>query len=238
MPKPFSSSGPSTSSARARPEAAQHGLPLPTPSAASLRAAALIALIAWAAIIAQTGITLMRFEARGLTVLDALARLSSYLTNLTVFATAICFTCVAWRLSTPFARFFRKPAVVTAIVIYIAFVGISYNLLLRHLWTPTGYRALLNECLHSIVPLLAVLYWLLFVPRFHLTLRKCAYWLIYPLAYLFITFLRGSDTDFYPYPFIDVGELGLMRVSQNAVLLLLGFLVLMAVFIAINHRRR
>ena len=95
-------------------------------------------------------------------------RMSSYLTNLTVFASAICFTCVATRAQSPVARFFRQPTVVTAVVVYMVFVGIAYNVLLRYLWTPSGYRALVNECLHTFVPVMAALYWVLFVPRFHL----------------------------------------------------------------------
>ena len=50
------------------------------------------------------------------------------------------------------------------------------------------------------VPALAALYWMLFVPRFHLSLRRrCALWLVYPLCYLFVTLWRGSASDFYPY---------------------------------------
>jgi len=98
-------------------------------------------------------------------------------------------------------------------------------------------RALLTELLHTVVPLLCALYWLLFVPRFHLLLRDCLFWLVYPLCYLLMTFWRGSETDFYPYPFIDVSELGYGRVLINTMSLLFGFFLLMAVFIAINHRR-
>jgi hypothetical protein len=62
-------------------------------------------------------------------------------------------------------------------------------------------------------------------------------WMIYPLGYLALTMLRGALSDFYPYPFIDVVELGYQRALINAMLLVLAFLLLMAVFIAINHRR-
>jgi hypothetical protein len=212
-------------------------LPLRTPSIASLSMAALIALIAWLAFAAQTDITLHRVLARGLGIVEGLERMSAYLTNLTVLMSAICFSCVAAQARSPLARFLRKPPVVTAVVVYMVFVGLAYNLLLRHLWTPSGYRAILNECLHSILPVLSALYWVLFVPRFHLTLRKCLLWLIYPLGYLFVVLWRGSTSDFYPYPFINVDELGYPHVLLNASLLVLAFLTLMGVFIAINHRR-
>ncbi|CAG4917893.1 hypothetical protein LMG31841_04730 [Paraburkholderia saeva] len=141
--------------------------------------AAAIALVAWLAFAAQTDVTIGRMLARGYGVIDGLERMSSYLTNLTVLICAICFSCVATRARPAPLRFFRKPPVVTAIVVYVVFVGLAYNLLLRFLWTPSGYRALLNETLHTIVPLLAALYWVLFVPRFHLRLRQCLLWLVY-----------------------------------------------------------
>ncbi len=216
---------------------AESALPLHTPTTASLLLAACIATIAWLALAAQTDITVHRMLNRGLSVFDGIERLGSYLTNLTIFAVALCFSCVAVLGRSPFGRFFRKPPVVTAVVVYIVFVGLAYNLLLRHLWTPSGYRAMLNECLHTVIPLLSAIYWVLFVPRFHLSLRQCLLWLIYPLAYLCITLWRGSTSDFYPYPFIDVGELGYPHVLLNASLLVLAFVTLMGVFIALNHRR-
>jgi hypothetical protein len=221
----------------APPSRDESELPLHTPSAASLTAAALIALIAWLAFAAQTDITIGRLAARGYGVLDALERMSSYLTNLTALLCAISFTCVALRPPTPLGRFFRAPTVVTAIVVYMVFVGLAYNLLLRHLGTPHGYRSLVNESLHSVLPVLCALYWLLFVPRFHLTIRRSLLWLVYPLAYIAVTMLRGSLSDFYPYPFINVLELGYERVLINEIMLVGAFVGLMALFIAINHRR-
>lgn len=199
--------------------------------------ASLIAILAWLALAAQTDITISRMLFRGLGVIEGIERLSSYLTNLTILTVAISFSCVATRARFAPGGFFRKPPVLTAVVVYIVFVGLAYNCLLRHLWTPSGYRALLNELLHTAIPLLCALYWLLFVPRFHLLLRDCLFWLVYPLSYLLMTLWRGSETDFYPYPFIDVSELGFERVLINTALLLFGFCLLMGVFIAINHRR-
>nr|WKF60530.1 hypothetical protein HUO10_005051 [Paraburkholderia busanensis] len=214
-------------------------LPLHTPSVSSVTLAAIIAFIAWIAIVALAEATLYRTLARGLSVLDGLARMSSYLTNLTVLACAVCFTCVALRTrGSPLARFFRQPTVVTAVVGYMVFVGIAYNVLLRGWWTPTGFRMLLNESLHSILPMLCALYWILFVPRFQLKWRHCLLWLVYPLAYLAVTFLRGSLSAFYPYYFLNVDRLGVAHAALNSALLFGGFLMLMAVFVGINSRRR
>ena len=216
---------------------ARHDLPLHTPGAASRVCAAVIALIAWLAFAAQADITIGRLAARGYGVLDAFERMSSYLTNLTALACAICFTCIALRPPTPIARFFRAPTVVTATVVYMVFVGLAYNLLLRGMWTLHGCRSLVNESLHTVLPVFCAIYWLLFVPRFHLTLRQCLLWLVYPLAYVGITMVRGALSDFYPYPFIDVLELGYARVLRNEILLVGAFVGLAALFVAINHRR-
>lgn len=211
--------------------------PLHAPGTASLLVAACIATIAWLSLAAQGDITVHRMLGRGMTFFDGIERLGSYLTNLTIFVVAITFSAVAANGRSPVARFFRQPQVVTAVVVYIVFVGLAYNVLLRHLWTPSGYRAVLNECLHTVVPLLCTLYWVLFVPRFHLRFRHCVLWMIYPLTYLCVTLWRGGTSDFYPYPFIDVSELGYPHVLFNASLLVIAFVVLMGIFVALNHRR-
>jgi hypothetical protein len=203
----------------------------------------LIALLAWSALAAQAGITINRLLLRGFTVLDGLERMASYLTNLTVLLTALCFSALAMDRQSPLAgrwplAFLRKPPVVSAIVVYLAFVGVAYNVLLRHLWTPSGLRVLVNETLHSVLPLLAALYWLWWVPRFQPHLRQCLAWLVYPLGYLWLTLWRGRNSGFYPYPFIDVDHLGYTRALFNACMLLLGFVVLMCAFIAFNHKRK
>ncbi|WP_322032199.1 Pr6Pr family membrane protein [Paraburkholderia sp. J76] len=200
--------------------------------------AAAIAVLAWGALAAQTDITIQRMVLRGFDTFEAIGRLSAYLTNLTVLLVALTFTSIALRLRAWPVRFFSAPATVSAVTVYIVFVGIAYNLLLRPLWTPHGYRALLNESLHSLIPVLCAAYWLLFVPRFTLAARDRLAWLLYPLGYLAVTFWRGSETDFYPYPFIDVGQLGYAHVLVNSALLFAAFMVLMAVFVTINARRR
>ncbi|MBP0600221.1 Pr6Pr family membrane protein [Herbaspirillum sp. LeCh32-8] len=204
-------------------------------SSASRALAAVIAMISWFAFVAQTDITLNRLLARGGGILDGLDRLTMYLTNLTILMAALCFTSLALSLKTPVSRFFRQPSVISAVVAYLAFVGIAYNLLLRQLWAPSGFRSLVNESLHTVVPLLAIVYWIFFVPVFRHSVKKSLLWLVYPLGYLFITLWRGALSGFYPYPFIDVNRLGYPRVILNSSLLFVGFMVLMTLFVAINH---
>ncbi|MFL9878930.1 Pr6Pr family membrane protein [Herbaspirillum rhizosphaerae] len=204
-------------------------------SSLSCMLALLIAVISWFALSAQTDITIDRVLVRGMTVLDGVERLTSYLTNLTILLSAVSFSALALRNSNPISSFFRKPQVITAVVAYMIFVGIAYNVLLRQLWQPTGFRALVNESLHTVTPLLSMVYWIFFVPRFQPSLKKSLLWLIYPMSYLFITLWRGGMSGFYPYPFINVNELGYPHVLLNATGLVAGFLVLMGLLIFINE---
>jgi hypothetical protein len=77
--------------------------------------------------------------------------------------------------------------------------------------------------LHTVVPVLAVLGWLLYGPR-GLTSRRIAQWaLLFPLAYMVFTAARGAAVGFYPYPFADVKALGYPRVVINALWITLLF---------------
>jgi hypothetical protein len=208
------------------------------PSVCASVTAGVIALFAWVSLGAQTNIAFHRMLWNGFDTFEVIVRLAAYLTNLTVLLVALCFTCVALRVRTWPARLLSGPAAVSAVTAYIVFVGIAYNVLLRRLWTPHGYHAVLSESLHTVLPLLCAAYWLLFVPKFTLSVRERLAWFVYPLGYLAITFWHGSETDFYPYPFIDVVRLGYAHVIVNSALLFVAFIVLMLVFMTINARRR
>jgi hypothetical protein len=206
-----------------------HRLPL------SRIVALVIALISWFALLAQVEISMARSLANGRSILDSLAHLSFYLTNLTTLLGALCFSALAWPGHHRIGHFFRQPQVSTAVTAYSLFVGIAYNLLLRHLWHPEGFRALVDESLHTILPLLVMGYWLLFVPCFASRMQQQLLWLVYPLTYLGVTFWRGSSSGFYPYPFVNVRQLGYPHVLLNASGLLAGFIALMLLLLLINR---
>ena len=57
---------------------------------------------------------------------------------------------------------------------------------------PTGWHALTNQLLHTAIPVMAVLDWLLLTRPGPLRLHTAATWLVYPLAYLAFTLARGE----------------------------------------------
>ena len=130
-----------------------------------------------------------------------------------------------------------RPGALTAVTAFILIVGIVYQVVLRWTWSPTGWQWVVDELLHSVVPIYALIYFVLFVGREDLRFRSVLPWMAYPLVYFALVLLRGSVSGFYPYPFVDVTTLGYPRVWQNA-LFITGFaLLVIAVLILLGKRR-
>ncbi|MDX8054780.1 Pr6Pr family membrane protein [Lentzea sp. BCCO 10_0798] len=89
-----------------------------------------------------------------------------------------------------------------AAVLYMGTTGIVYWLLLRGIDVQTPAYA--NWVLHTVVPILVVVEWLLAPEK----TRRWWIWLSFPLAYLVYTLVRGPIVDWYPYPFMDPRQNG------------------------------
>ncbi|HEV2709658.1 MAG TPA: Pr6Pr family membrane protein [Edaphobacter sp.] len=83
----------------------------------------------------------------------------------------------------------------------IAIVGLVFGLLLSHL--DSGMIPWTNFVLHSLMPIVMVLDWLIQPPKAKLVPRHIWFWVIYPIAYLVYSLIRGAFTNWYPYWFID-----------------------------------
>jgi len=191
---------------------------------------ALGALIVWFSVIAQFYLAIVN---RQTPVSEAVIRFFSYFTIQTNILVATCFTILLLKPASGWGSFFSSPRVLTAICTYITFVGLTYNILLRQLWQPTGLQQLVDELLHSAIPIIFILYWLIFVSKAELQWKNALPWLIYPIAYLVYILIRGAASGNYPYPFIDVNELGYPRMFINDFGLIIAFLMLAQLFIFI-----
>jgi hypothetical protein len=100
-----------------------------------------------------------------------------------------------------------------------------YHVALAGIFDLDGIDQLGNQLVHTVVPLLAVLGWLIFGPR-GLTSRRVAWLsLLFPACWMAFTLIRGAVIHWYPYPFIDVSVIGYGKAILNAfwvALLLLG----------------
>ena len=100
-------------------------------------------------------------------------------------------------------------------VVIAAVGGIVHWFLLRPLLNLHGANYLADKPLHVAVPLLTVIGWIGFGPRGRLDRRDLAEFLIVPLAWLANTLVRGAMVGWYPYPFVDVDQLGYVVVGAT-----------------------
>lgn len=190
-----------------------------------------IALLGWFALVAQFYINI---NSKIASHTELAIRYFSYFTILTNLLVAVCCTTLALQSYTRLGIFFAKQKNIAAIAVYIFVVGFVYNIILRFLWNPEGLQKIVDELLHSAIPILFLLYWLVLVSKDKLHFKNIFPWLIYPFVYAVYVIIRGSFSGFYPYPFIDVHQLGITKALINAVMLTVLFFFVSFVFVAIG----
>jgi hypothetical protein len=143
--------------------------------------------------------------------------LASYFTVLTNLLVALTFVAIS-------ARWVAAPAPwLAGVTLWIVAVGVVYHLILAQLWAPVGLAWWADQGLHSAVPTLTLLWWLVFAPNAGLKPHHAMAWLGWPLLYTAYALVRGAWSGAYPYPFLDVTALGYGGVSMNGAGLALGF---------------
>ncbi|MEO6187639.1 MAG: Pr6Pr family membrane protein [Ginsengibacter sp.] len=172
---------------------------------------------------------------RTASVAETVTRYFSFFTILTNLLVIICSTILFFGKDRSKNTFFYRPQTIAAIAVYITVVGLVYNLILRFLWQPQGLQFVVDELLHTIIPILFILFWLLFVPKSGLRLKDIFPWLLYPFFYIIYILIRGAFSGFYPYPFINVNELGYNKVFLNSGILVAVFVVFSLLFVVIGN---
>lgn len=188
----------------------------------------LLAIIVWFAVTAQFWLII---ENRATDIPETVIRFFSFFTILTNILAAMYF-------SGQYSgkQFTNQPGVLTAVTCYIFIVGIVYQIVLRQLWHPTGLQKLADELLHSVNPLLVILYWYNYEKKDGLHYRAIKNWLIYPVVYLLYILIRGNFSGFYPYPFADVKNIGIQKALLNSSIILLFFIGIACLLIALGKR--
>lgn len=220
---------------KSKPTAPDPHRPEP-PSAAARTCMAAIAAIAWCALALQFYLMVIDSPAQGAARIRLIVNYFSFFTILTNLLVALVLTVPLGMPNSGWGRFFSGPVAASGTAVYIVIVGITYSLLLRHLWNPQGMQKIADILLHDVVPLLYAAYWLIFVSKNSLRWRDVVWWLPYPLGYFCYSLVRGAATGWYPYPFIDAGKLGYARVLGNAAILVFAFLTFALLVVAFGRR--
>ena len=199
---------------------------------------ALIAVVAWFGVFLQLYLSLRLTDAMGMGTSLGLAIYLGYFTVLTNLLVGVAAALPLLVPSSAAAGFFVRPATVGWVTASIAFVGMAYFVLLRHVWNPQGLQLLADVLMHYVVPALCVIYSVIALRRAPLRWTLPLWWSLYPAAYFFYVLVRGVAIGHYPYRFVDVSQLGYALVLRNAVVLLAAFLGLSYVLMLVWRRLR
>lgn len=195
----------------------------------------LVAVCAWFGVVLQLAIAIPNYLANGKTLARALVLFFSYFTILTNLMVAITTSAALLFPQSKFGQFCTKSSTITAVTLYIVVVGLVYNFVLRPLYHPQGWDKVADETVHSVVPLLHIIYWLRFASKGSIPWKAAVSWLIYPLIYFIYCFVHGMLTGYYPYPFINVNKIGYAGFWLNSFYMLLLFLFLSFALIALDR---
>ncbi|WP_319946738.1 Pr6Pr family membrane protein [Cellulosimicrobium cellulans] len=196
---------------------------------------ALVAVAALTGVVLEVAIALVDGPGTAPSQAERLVRLFSYFTiqsNLLVGGVSVLLAARPARDGTVF-RVARLDA-----LLCIAVTGIVYNTVLRGLQDLTSAGQVSNLLLHLVAPLLAVAAWGLVGPRPRVDAATVWWSVAYPLAWIAYTFVRGAVVGWYPYPFLDVGELGLGRALVNTGVVAVVFLALAWLVRLVDSRLR
>lgn len=190
-----------------------------------------LTIVGWFAIIAQFYLHITSGFAAPL---ELLIRFFSYFTVTTNLLLTICCTALLLVPQSKLGVYFSRQTTLTAIAVYIVVVGLIYNIVLRSIWSPQGLQFVVNELLHTVIPSLFLIYWLIFVPKDALNWSSIWSWAIYPFVYFILIFTRGSFSGFYPYPFLDVTHIGYSQALINCAGITVLFFTFFLLFIALG----
>lgn len=115
------------------------------------------------------------------------------------------------------------PVWIGGLALWICAVGAVYHTVLAGLWKPEGLAWWADQGLHTVVPLLVLIWWLGFAAKTGLRFYNAFMWLAWPVVYCVYALVRGAASGFYPYPFIDVATFGTGQVAMNIAMLILAF---------------
>lgn len=189
-------------------------------------------LIGWFSIIGQL---VLMFQNRQATIFETIIRFFSFFTILTNLLVALYFTSTIPIFKSVTLGKLNK-GTLTALTTFILVVGLIYQVVLRSTWHPTGFQRIIDELLHSVIPFFVLVYWLLFADEKDLEFKNCIKWLWFPVLYFVYILIRGHFSKFYPYPFINVPEIGYIQVAINFVIISGFVLALMGILIYIGHK--
>ncbi|MES2876587.1 MAG: Pr6Pr family membrane protein [Patescibacteria group bacterium] len=150
----------------------------------------------------------------------------SFFTILSTLFTSIILLFVTFKKDVPLLR--------GGATLFMLITGIIYFLLLRN--EPIEI-AWVNAVFHYILPAMLLIDWLLNPPVSKISFSKAFLWLLFPALFFAYSLTRGFFSNWYPYPFMNVAEIGYAQTFINAVFVGLGMASLVLLVNAVHRLR-
>lgn len=189
--------------------------------------------LGWFSIIGQL---VLMLQNRQTDVFETLIRFFSFFTILTNILVAFYFTSRIPIFNKISFGKISSTGTLTAFTVFILVVGLVYQIVLRNTWHPTGFQRIIDELLHSVIPLFVLIYWFLFADSTELKFQNFKNWLWFPILYFVYVIIRGHFSNFYPYPFINVSEIGYFQVLINFLIVSAFFLLVTGILIVTGRK--
>ncbi|MFZ1688505.1 MAG: Pr6Pr family membrane protein [Flavobacteriales bacterium] len=171
----------------------------------------------------------------GLGVVGAALKFFTYLTHLTVLGIALVFTSGALRTGSLKRWCSARPALLSAILVYAILMFGGYQFMLAGSWDPKGAWKASSVSLHYVVPLMYACFWFFSVKHGALRWSHVLTWQLFPVAYAALVLVAGGATGEYPYPFLEVEQLGWMPVLSNMGVVLAGCIATSALVVGTDR---
>lgn len=188
--------------------------------------------LGWFAIITQFVLIIQNRETD---IPETIIRFFSYFTILTNILVTLYFTAKVLGFSIKPLDLFSKKTTLTVLTAFIIIVGLVYQFMLRHVWEPTGMQRFIDELLHSIIPLYMLVYWFIFDTKEKIKFRDAIMWVLYPLFYLIFILVRGHFCNYYPYPFLNIQEIGTDMALVNSTLILILMVCVISMLLVVKN---
>jgi hypothetical protein len=102
----------------------------------------ILCILGWFALTAQFCLIIKN---RVTSIPETIIRYFSFFTILTNLLAAFCCTILLMDSNSGLKKIFPKQSTLTAIAVYLAIVGLVYNIILRFLWKPEGLQWTVDE---------------------------------------------------------------------------------------------
>ena len=121
-------------------------------------------------------------------------------------------------IATAWGKNARLDGLRAATTVYILVVGLGFSFLLAGLEN-TEFTAVPwdNIVLHYIMPVAMLIDLLIDRPKRAIPFKRGLMWLLFPVAYVSYSLIRGAIVGWYPYPFLDPSHNGYAGVAVTSV---------------------